>query len=202
MQLPEALRLPPVAQAIAVILGVALAIFRLLTASKAFWSVLPNKLQKAIPALLVAVGLLPTALENAKSWLDVVTALTLIVGAYFTASRGDQSAPKDSDGGPRLDRVNSDPKLTSDDLVDEKTPPSLPGAFRLSALAVLCWLAACSSVPLTSKRCSFDNLEYSAHVATCRREIEDTCLLAEDGTPQKDCPALVRCEAWRVKECS
>lgn len=123
--------LPPVAQAIAVILGVALAIFRLLTASKAFWSVLPNKLQKAIPALLVAVGLLPTALENAKSWLDVATALTLVVGAYFTASRGDQSPPKDSDGGPRLKRSNTDPKTDDVSLIPEPMKLSVPDRSRL-----------------------------------------------------------------------
>lgn len=60
---------------------------------------------------------------------------------------------------------------------------------------------ACSSVPLTSKRCSFDNLEYSAHVATCRREIEVECLLADDGTPLPSCPAFVKCEAWRKEQC-
>ncbi len=116
------LTLPPVAQAVAVMLGVALAIVRLLTASKPFWNALPNKLQKAIPALLVALGLVPAALEHAKTPLDVVTALVLVVGAYFTASRGDQNPPKDSDGGPRLERVNSDPKLTRDELAP---PPSI-----------------------------------------------------------------------------
>lgn len=155
--MPELLHLPPVAQAIAVMLGVALAIFRLLTASKAFWDVLPNKLQKAIPALLVALGLLPAALEHAKSWLDVATAITLVVGAYFTASRGDQSPPKDSNGGPRLQRSNTDPKVDDrsrlhNDLPDEPAefrawaPRLCAGsliAFSLIALAMP--LLGCSS---------------------------------------------------------
>jgi hypothetical protein len=63
-------------------------------------------------------------------------------------------------------------------------------------------LVGCSSVPITSKRCSFDNLEYSAHVATCRQRIEAECLLNPDGTPVESCPVLRECDAWRVKECS
>jgi len=134
--------IPPVGQAIAVALGVALAILRLLTASKPFWSLLPNKLQKALPAAFVALGLVPTALGQAKTWLDVATALVLVVGTYFTASRGDQGPPKDVGGGPRLDRVNSDPKLTSDEL--ELGPPSL----RFSSfVAIGLMLFACSGAP-------------------------------------------------------
>lgn len=60
---------------------------------------------------------------------------------------------------------------------------------------------ACSSVPLTNKRCSFDNPSYALEVARCRREIVETCSLNSDGTPREDCPALLRCESWRKKEC-
>ncbi len=70
-------------------------------------------------------------------------------------------------------------------------------------LIMLCLLAAvgCSSLPITSKRCSFDNPEFSAQVAMCRSEIERTCLLNDDETPRADCPALVKCEAWRKEQC-
>lgn len=60
----------------------------------------------------------------------------------------------------------------------------------------------CSAAPLTAKRCDFTNPEYSAHVALCRQEIAETCLLNEDETPRADCPALIKCQEWRVKECS
>lgn len=88
--MPEVLHLPPVAQAVLTITGIVLAVVRLLTASKAFWWYLPAWVQKGVPALLVALGTLPPALEQAKSWLDVATALVFAVGAWFTASRGDQ----------------------------------------------------------------------------------------------------------------
>lgn len=106
--MPQLPHLPPVAQAIAVIVGVALAVTRLLTASKAFWWRFPEWLQKAAPAALVAIGLLPAALEQAQSWLDVAQALLLSVGAWFTASRGDQrpveppSKPSDPDATTRI----------------------------------------------------------------------------------------------------
>jgi hypothetical protein len=62
-------------------------------------------------------------------------------------------------------------------------------------------LSGCSSVPVTSKRCSFDNPAYSLRVAECRQRIEAECLLEEDGTPVKSCPALVECETWREEQC-
>lgn len=88
--MPEYLHLPPVAQAVLTITGVVLAVIRLLTASKAFWWRFPEWLQKGLPAALVALGTLPKALEMAKSWLDIAVALVFAVGAWFTASRGDQ----------------------------------------------------------------------------------------------------------------
>lgn len=84
------IHLPPVASAVITITGIVLAVVRLLTASKAFWWRFPAWLQKGLPAALVALGTLPQALELAKSWLDVVTALVVAVGVWFTASRGDQ----------------------------------------------------------------------------------------------------------------
>ncbi len=89
--MPELLHLPPVAQAVLTITGVVLAVVRLLTASKSFWWYLPAWVQKGAPALLVALGTLPKALEAAQSWLDVTVAFTFAVGAWFTASRGDQA---------------------------------------------------------------------------------------------------------------
>lgn len=88
--MPQFLHLPPLAAAIVTITGVVLAVVRLLTASKAFWWRFPEWLQKGLPAALVALGTLPTALEAAKSWLDVVVAFVFAVGAWFTASRGDK----------------------------------------------------------------------------------------------------------------
>jgi len=119
--------LPPVASAVVTILGVVVAVTRLLTASRPFWSTFPAWLQKGLPAALVALGLLPTALEHATSWLDVAEALVLAISAWFTASRGDKRPPVDKDGGPRIDRTNSDPKLTREELsrVDNEAPLAL-----------------------------------------------------------------------------
>jgi hypothetical protein len=93
--------------------------------------------------------------------------------------------------------------------VGKKKPESdqLDDTQHFGPLLVLLFLAlavhqqGCSSVPITNKRCSFDNLEYSAHVATCRREIEVECLLTDDGTPLPSCPAFMKCEAWRKEQC-
>lgn len=123
--------LPPVASAIITILGFTLAITRLLTASRPFWASFPAYVQKGIPALLVALGALPAALEYAKTWLDVAVALVLAISAWFTASRGDQSPPKDSDGGPRLQRSNTDPKVDDVSVIPEPTKLTAPDRSRL-----------------------------------------------------------------------
>jgi hypothetical protein len=118
------LHLPPVVQAVAVLLGVSLAITRLLTASKAFWWVFPEWLQKGLPALLVAVGVLPQALEHAQSWLDVVQALVLSVGAWFTASRGDKRPVE-----PPKGKGDAQPVAVRDRIrFDDVTPSAPPGA--------------------------------------------------------------------------
>lgn len=75
------------------------------------------------------------------------------------------------------------------------------GSMVLAGIA-LCALLACSSAPLTNKRCDFQNPDYSLHVAQCRQQIESTCLLEPDGSPSRTCPALVECEAWRTRECA
>lgn len=71
----------------------------------------------------------------------------------------------------------------------------------MRAILATALLIGCSSIPITDKRCSFDNPEYSAHVAVCRQRIETTCLLEQDGTPDSQCPALVECEQWRKEQC-
>ncbi len=196
-QLPDYLQLPPVAQGVIAISAVALAIGRLLTASRPFWAWewVPVWVQKLLPALLMAVAALPTAIEHARNWLDVVVGFVVTGAMWFTASRGDKRPSEDKDGGPRTERVNSDPKL----------PPG-GGAVLL---ALLCGalvgspllLAACGSPVLTTKRCSFQNPAYSLHVAECRQRIEAECLLNPDNTPVDSCPALRECEKWRREQC-
>jgi len=128
--------LPPLASAVLTILGVVLAVTRLLTASRPFWDSFPAWVQKLAPALLVALGVIPTALESAKSWMDVVTAVVIAVGTFYTASRGDKRAPLAKDGGPRIERVNSDPKLSADETM--KMGPLLILAFCALRLATAC----------------------------------------------------------------
>jgi hypothetical protein len=191
--MPSFLSLPPVAQGAIAISAVALAIVRLLTASRPFWASTPAWLQKALPAALMAIAAIPTAIENARSWMDVAVAIVVSAAMYWTASRGDKRPPEDSSGGPRVERTNSDPKLTREELT------SPPQAWKFTVISLL--MAGCASLPITSKRCDFQNPEYAAHVALCRRDIEAECLLDPDGSPVASCPALQRCEAWRVKEC-
>jgi hypothetical protein len=183
------------------ITAIALAIVRLLTASRPFWAweKVPVWLQKALPAALMAIAALPTAIEKARSWVDVLVGIVVTAGVWFTASRGDTREPEAKDGGPRESRTNTDPEPTHG---PRSIPPGplalllLAGAVALSMIST-----ACSASPLTSKRCDFTNPEYTAHVATCRREIEDSCLLNADSTPREDCTALVECERWRKEQC-
>jgi hypothetical protein len=108
--------LPPVAQGVLAISAVALAIVRLLTASRPFWASTPAWLQKLLPAVMMAIAALPTAIEHARNWLDVLVALVVSAAMFWTASRGDKRPPVDKDGGPRIDRTNSDPKLSREEL--------------------------------------------------------------------------------------
>jgi hypothetical protein len=87
------------------------------------------------------------------------------------------------------------------DAVKDGTVHFGPPLLVLLVVGLCLSQQACSVVPITSKRCDFQSPEYTAHVAVCRKEIEETCLLNEDETPRADCPALVKCEAWRAKEC-
>ncbi len=174
--MPELPHLPPVAQALAVLLGVAAAITRLLTASRSFWNVLPNTLQKAFPALLVAIGLLPAALAQAKSWLDVVTALVLVVGAYFTASRGDQRAPEGSGGVPRMHRSNTDPRVEDTARINPPLPQNRigrpPGFLILLVAGLAMHQQSCSaakSLPCDeSKLAAIDAAYVADTLAACR----------------------------------
>ncbi len=215
--MPQIPHLPPVAQVTLTITGVVLAVVRLLTASKAFWWKFPEWLQKGLPAALVALGMLPQALEHAQSWLDVAQALLFSVGAWFTASRGDQrpveppkskAPPSDPDTTvslmpPPTSMRAPDRSRLHNDAPDE--PAEMRGwldwRWQLSFGVLVACALACSAAPLTSKRCDFTNPTYSAHVASCRQEIAETCLLNEDETPRADCPALVKCQTWREKEC-
>jgi hypothetical protein len=132
--MPEALNLPPVAQGVMAITAVALAVVRLLTASRPFWawSRVPVWVQKLLPALLMAGAALPTAIEHARSWLDVVVGFVVTGSMWFTASRGDKRPPEDSDGGPRLQRSNTDPKLDDTTrIIPEPTKLSPPDRSRL-----------------------------------------------------------------------
>lgn len=145
--MPEALQLPPVAQAVLAITAVALAVVRLLTASRPFWAweKVPVWVQKALPALLMAIAALPTAIEHARSWLDIVVGFVVTGAMWFTASRGDKRPPEDKDGGPRIARLNSDPKVDVPAPwvdVDTKAPPSLPGVSRFIAVGWM--LVACT----------------------------------------------------------
>src|SRR5215207_9212352 len=93
--MPQFLHLPPVAQAVLTITGFVLAVIRLLTASRPFWTHpwLPAWLQKGLPAAMVALGAIPMAIEHARSWLDIAVALVVAGSAWYTASRGDKRTP-------------------------------------------------------------------------------------------------------------
>jgi hypothetical protein len=153
--MPEYLHLPPVAQGVMAITAVALAVVRvvrLLTASRPFWAweKVPVWVQKLLPALLMAVAALPTAIEHARSWLDVVVGFVVTGSLWFTASRGDKRPPENKSGGPRTERVKSDPKVERISFVkpepdDEPTPPSLPGAAMIGlVLFVALLLPSCA----------------------------------------------------------
>lgn len=187
--------LPPIAQATAVILGVALAIVRLLTASRPFWNFLPNKLQKALPAAAVALGLLPAALENAKSWLDVATAAILVVGTYFTGSRGDQRPPIDKDGGPRQDRANTDPKLTRDELdppISIRPPGGMDAecsalpAWAFTSIAIAVLLVGCAA----TKRLPCDESKLTAIDTAYLAKVGKACLRYASASQCPDLPEL------------
>lgn len=113
--MPQFLNLP-VTQAIVAITAVALAVVRLLTASRPFWSLTPAWLQKLLPAALMAIAALPTAIEHARNWLDIVVAFVVTGAMWFTASRGDKRPPEDKGGTPRAERVNSDPLPAANDV--------------------------------------------------------------------------------------
>lgn len=81
----------------------------------------------------------------------------------------------------------------------DRMPP--PPAVLVLLVATLSLHQSGCAAPFTAKRCDFQNPEYTAHVAMCRQEIVETCLLNEDETPRDDCPALVRCEQWRKEQC-
>lgn len=185
--MPEALHLPPLASAIITITGVILAIVRLLTASRPVWDVLPNWLQKAAPAALVALGVIPPAIEHATSWVQVAEAVVLAIGAFYTASRGDKRPPIDKDGGPRVDRVNSDPKLTREEL-EEKTPPSLPSAFKLASFVAIGWMVGCSGAqpapPCDPETIVAMTAECSAAAYQCGKE----------GVPEAECAPMIKCD--------
>jgi hypothetical protein len=202
------IHLPPVASAIVTILGVVVAITRLLTASRPFWAAFPAWLQKGLPAALVALGLLPTALEHATSWLDVAQAVILAIGAWYTASRGDRRPPIDPDGGPRIDRTNSEPKLSRNELEPPISirPPggmdaecrALP-APRLALLFVLAPLGlqvlACSSLP-TKPPCNEERLRAidAAYIA----RVTALCLPKYDKA--SDCPEFPALQADHRRE--
>jgi hypothetical protein len=201
--MPEYLHIPPVAQAVLTITGIVLAVVRLLTASKAFWWYLPAWVQKGVPALLVALGTLPKALEMAKSWLDIAVALVFAVGAWFTASRGDQrpveppkkKPPEDTDTTVSImpepvKLVAQDRSRLHNDIPDE--PAEFRGmwsvfaatglliAFSLCALAVP--LLGCAAVekrlPCDESKLRAIDAEYSAKViAVClpRYDSKESC---------------------------
>lgn len=103
--MPQLPHLPPVAQGVLALSAVAIAVVRLLTASRPFWSTTPAWAQKLLPALLMAVAAVPTAIEHARTWLDVLVAFVVSAAMFYTASRGDKrpAEPPKSDPGSGVD---------------------------------------------------------------------------------------------------
>lgn len=134
--MPAYLHLPPVAQGVLALSAVAFAIVRLLTASRPFWASTPAWAQKALPALAMAIAAVPAAIEHARSWLDVVVAFVVSGAMFYTASRGDKRAPLDTDGTPRTERVNSDPKIDETVRIIPPTGPLLVLLFCCSLPAL------------------------------------------------------------------
>ncbi len=202
MQLPEALQLPPAIQAVAAISAAALAVVRLLTASRPFWAweKVPIWVQKLLPTLLMAVAALPVALEHARSWLDIIAALIITGAMWFTASRGDKRQPEDKGGGPRIDRVNSDPKVDVGPWDD--TPPSLPGARMIEwrdlpafAFVALVLLAGCSSSPPLEPRGPNDPCTPAEHRDAKLAYQEDVHLHCATYDVLDDCPFYPKLKA-------
>jgi hypothetical protein len=201
--------LPPVAAATVSMIGIAIAITRLLTASKAFWWAFPEWLQKGLPAALVAVGTLPAALERAQSWLDVGQALLMAAGAWFTASRGDKRPVELPPG-----KGGDDSAGLTDDPPAPAPPPSirpragvdapissLAARIRLSllvyagALACFCLLVgvamACAGCDLRKPPCDESRLRaIDAHYSTA---VLDQCLAKYDN--KEACPAFAGLQA-------
>jgi hypothetical protein len=138
--MPESLHLPPVAQGVAAITAVALAVVRLLTASRPFWDKFPTWLQKGAPVALMALAAVPVAIEHARSWFDVVVALVVSGGMYYTASRGDKRPPADSKP------VAAKPSSPHVFLQNEDGSPIEMRTWPVPALGVLA-LLACLVLP-------------------------------------------------------
>jgi hypothetical protein len=79
--------------------------------------------------------------------------------------------------------------------------PSCAAAVAIACVTIACGSLGCGSGLLGSKRCDFQNPEYTAKVATCRLRIEQECDLNPDNTPVATCPELIKCEAWRKEQC-
>lgn len=129
--MPEFPHLPPAAATAFTIAGIVMAVLRLLTASKSFWWLFPEWVQKGLPLALVALGTLPDALEKADNWGQIITAILMAGMTWFAASRGDKRPV-------------------------EKTPPKVPMAVVLLLCFVIgAVLASCAGAQ-PSPSCSDD----------------------------------------------
>jgi hypothetical protein len=190
--MPQLPHIPPAAQAIAVTLGVALAITRLLTASKAFWWLFPEWLQKGLPAMLVAVGVLPQALEHAQTWLDVVQALVLSVGAWFTASRGDKRPVEPPKSKGDSGSATKDPEPTRIRFEPPSDEPPPVAAIRIwpSFVAFGIVLACVLSCSPSTVKPPCDESRLRAIDVAFLAEVGAKCLQYPSAAECPDLPAL------------
>lgn len=191
--MPESLQLPPVAQGILAITAVALAIVRLLTASRPFWASFPAWLQKSVPAVLMAIAALPTAIEHARSWLDIVVAIVVSGGLYWTASRGDTRPPVDKDGGPRIERSNTDPNVTPEEMLSRLSnePPAkirrwVHPSWRLAMTSGLVLLVGACPGNTPPPKAPCDAATLAAMTAACAAE---SYACGKNGGTESECTA-------------
>jgi hypothetical protein len=155
-----------------------------------------------VGSILEKIGMaysLPRLIAFGKMLESVAADLPKLIFNVKALAKGEPKDPPPSDPDVTVRIIPEPPPVVAPDFTRLHNDKPEPPTAAIVGLALL--VTGCASVPITNKRCSFDNLEYSAHVAMCRKEIEETCLLNENSTPLADCPALVKCEAWRKEQC-
>lgn len=193
--------MPPVASIVLVLSGYALAIARVASASKPFWSKFPGWLQHLLPAVLVGLGALPVALQGAEKFEHVLFAIVTAAGAGFTAWQGD-GGPKDPPSGDSKPVGPKDPEPTRIrfDVPDSEMsaiPEREARAHGLLLASALLLLLSCSAPP-AKPPC--DAATLAAITARCSAQAFEC---GKNGGDEQTCTAACDAELdSRAKECA